>query len=241
MKKGLLITVLFFCIVIITGCAGDKALQPQVISDNQKIIYNQGVPVLTSETDNTAIAISSIITLDKKLFLYIKIINKSQTSFDVVPENIQVTGYNKKDNEKMIAVYPPQKYYDSVARSVAWSMLSSGLTAAADSLTAGTSTSNNTAYGKNGQVVGTSTTTTYDPAKASSVEAQDQANIENQRNQGAQTLKDLKQALLWRNTLEPSSTILGLVVANYNSSYDYKYRIKIPIDNDIYEVEFLNQ
>lgn len=240
MKKVLLAAFLLICVLIISGC-GAKTLEPQADSGNQKIMYNQGTPFLVSDLNDTSVALSGMITENNELFFHIAIKNNTQSDLDIVPEKIQVIGYNKKEIEKSIEVYPPQKYYDGIKNAMAWQMFAQALSAAANSSRAGysTTTYNGSYWGSNsyGNIWGTSTT--YDPGKAAQVQAQNQAMLQQTADRNANALANLRRYLLWHNTLTPGMFVEGLVVAKYNASYNIKYKVIVPFGNDMHEVVFL--
>lgn len=232
-------------LLIISGCATTKKypLKPIIVGDDLELNYLEGKEVAISTKFESGIAILGTETNKDEIFFNIIFKNYSiDKKINVLPEQIKVMGYNKVGNGGRLYVYKPHEYINKLKKGQSISMALNSVGSALQTIDAGksTSTTYSTSNSSTGGSISTTThTTTYDSRAKAEENARHNAQLQYNAQKNAQMNAAVERGLIKANTLYPGDYIAGNIVVKKDKWFTDKYKVTIPIGNDIHIISFV--
>ena len=228
MKTKLTSLLILGCMIIMMGCRSSYFLVPDdsVFSDQIRLTYLDDKPVISSLNERSEISVYVQKTDKNEIMFHLWVKNTSNQRLNFFPKKIMVIGENQNLEKMPLTVYTHKQYIKKQKNAQFWG-------AFADDFS-DESAGQSTTYSVNsmGQ---SAVSVTYDYSKvAERKHARREAEAAR-----AEENSDLNDRLLKRNTILPNQEIEGDVFVKFNSVYDQKFYVTIPVGDDVYELIFI--
>ncbi len=232
-----------FLIIFISSCTTSYFLKPELNDDNDEIVYIDGKEVIISHSVSFVVALYGYISTNSELIFHVLFKNiDPKNRYNIIPEDIQVIGYNSQGISKSFKVYSADEYIKKIRNSQTLALAFQAMAGSMEAYQAGKQTNNTygSLYGSDGtSYSGYSSSTTFDYSAQAEANARNNAELQKTASQYSQIRSSTEQGLLKANTVFPDQVVEGNIVVKIDQIYTLKYEVLIPAGNDIHRVIFL--
>lgn len=226
------------------GCASTYSLTP-VASGSQDLTYDQGIAVIVSKKENWVVGVAPTSTaFEGRVVLRVVAFNDSEANGNFGIENVRVF----TSSGKIVRVFTYDQLVKEAKNKAAWQAFAVAMAASANAYAASqpaTINSYGTAYGANGTLNYSSTSTIYNPANTALTNSINQSQTRSNINQITEsldaTLSGLGSSILRTTTIEPGNSFGGNVVMDrpvFAADEDRTLRVIVSFDGEEHEFKF---
>jgi len=242
MKNTLITIFLIFISIFFSSCATSYFLKPEVLDENDEIVYIDGKEVIISRGVSFGIGLYGYKSTNNELILHVLYKNvDSENRYNIIPEDMQVIGYNSQGVSKIFKVYSADEYIRKMRNTQAWALAFQAMAGSMEAYQAGQKTTNTygSIYGSDGTTYsGYSSSTTYDYSAQAEANVRNNAELQKSASQYSQTRSATEQGLLKSNTVFPDQYVEGNVIVKIDEFYTSKFSITIPAGLDKHKFIF---
>ena len=226
---------LFFLVVLFSGCRAYTLLPVNDLEQvDNKIIYIDGEPHIVSEKQTSKLVAKVNVESNGFITITLNLVNNSKYSLDFFPKyNIEFIGKNEDGKEKLLNIIPANKFISDRKRDESINHFARGVSSSYANR--GTGITSTHTYNSDGT---TSYSTTYDPAKAASVNQANNFKNNQLYKEKMTNINYLSSYLLKDTTLFPNESKFGLVKIDYDNTFSNRYILKVIIGQDTHILKF---